>query len=184
MEENNHEEDKDDEVDEEGEMDYDESESEDSSHTQPDEAKALEDALAGGEIEEPADGWHNIDDEMGNDEVDGDKEEDDLDKEDRNEEEMMWEVRDNTPVSFHDCSSTTKGGMGDNGGTGQGHGLLVDEQEDDEDGDNQGMVDGDDQTGGEEIDMLSAADEYVASVPPFLCFILQSDTLDQTCWRF
>ena len=47
--------------------------------------------------------------------------------------------------------------MNDNGRDG----LLVDEQEDDDDGEQNNMVDGDDQTGDDEIEMFSAADEYV-----------------------
>lgn len=149
----------DDDIDEEGEMEYDESESDTSSHTQPDESEALENALAGGEIEEPADGWQDIDEDMNDEGDEGDEDEDDLDEEDRNEEEMMWEVRCLPFPKFSLADWSAKGGINDNGG----NGLLVDEQDDDDEGEGNGMVDGDDQTGEEdEIDMFSAADECVS----------------------
>ena len=97
--EENYDEDEDEEMDEhedeEGEddddMEYDEEGSENSSVTQPDEGDALEDAL-GTEIEEPAEGWQDIDEEM-HDDDDGDEDEDDVDEEGRDDEEMLWEVR-------------------------------------------------------------------------------------------
>lgn len=80
----------DDEGDEDGDMEYDEEGSENSSVTQPEEGDTLENAL-GTEIEEPAEGWQDIDEEMHDE--DGDEDEDDGDDEGRDEEEMLWEVR-------------------------------------------------------------------------------------------
>ncbi|KAI5123932.1 hypothetical protein M0805_006347 [Coniferiporia weirii] len=122
----------DDEDDEDVDVDYDEETgSEDSSNTEP------EDEIHGAEeIDGPPDGWEDIDDEMG-EAVEGDDEddEDDLNDEGGADEEMMWQ-----------------GG----GVDGEVANDLVNDVGDDEDLDEVGMVDGDDQVvEDDEEDMFS-----------------------------
>ena len=118
-------------------MEYDESGSEDSSQTQPDESADIEEALAGGEIQEPEDGWEDVDEDMDGEDDEDDEDDEDLHDDEGNENEIMWE-----------------GGMNNEGGGG----LLADDADDDDEAGEGGLVDGDD-TGDEDIDMFSAADE-------------------------
>ena len=76
-------------VDTEENMEYDESGSKELSQTQPDESADIEEALAGGKIQEPEDGWEDVDEDMDGEDDEDDEDDKDLHDDEGNENEIM-----------------------------------------------------------------------------------------------